>query len=155
MPPKSGKLQREEEAATAERAALRAAAENAPPAKVYAPGETIPVKKIKTFNDFVAILQFRIETTAIIVEGKEAYRNEGMVVGVGPGLPNGNGLRCPSQLNVGDVVAFYGNPTITLNPASGIFAGQKIVIVPERAILCGLNPVPFKVVEPAEAPANG
>lgn len=149
-PPKSGKLQREEEEAAAKRAVE---AQAAVPAKVYSPGEAIPVKKVKTYNDFVAILQFRIDSGAILVEGNAAYRNEGMVVGTGPGLPNGNGSRCLSQLNLGDVVAFYGNPTTTLNPTSGIYAGQRVVIVPERAIMCGLNPVPFKVVEPD--PANG
>lgn len=149
-PPKSGKLQRDENEAAAKRVAD---AQTVVPTKVYSPGEEIPIKKVKTYNDFVAILQFRIDTGSIIVGGDDAYQNEGMVVGTGDGLPNGGGTRCPSQLQLGDVVAFYGKPTTTLNPTSGIYAGQRVVIVPERSVMCGLKPLPFKIVE--SEPANG
>jgi co-chaperonin GroES (HSP10) len=144
-PPKSQKLLREESAA-AEREADRRQAEREATVKVYKPGEEIPVKKVRTFNDFVAILQFRVESS-ILMTGNHGYKNEGMVVGVGPGLPGSDGKRVPSQLQIGDVVSFYGNPTTALEPKSGVYAGQKIIIVPERAVICGLKAVPFKIVE--------
>lgn len=114
--------------------------------KVYKPGEVIPIKRVVCYNDFVAILQFRVEST-LVMAGEAAFKNEGMVVGVGPGLPGPNGGRTPSQLKLGDVVTFYGNPTTAVVPSSGVFEGQKIIIVPERYIICGLNPVPFMEVE--------
>lgn len=146
--PKTQKLLREEAAASEKRQQDKANAADET-VKVYAPGEEIPVKRVKTYNDFVAILQFRVESN-ILMTGNHGFKNEGMVVGVGPGLPGPDGKRVPSQLSLGDVVTFYGNPVTALEPKSGVYAGQKVIIVPERAIICGLNPVPFKLVEPAE-----
>ncbi len=145
-PPKSQKLLREESAAADREAANRQAIADRDTVKVYKPGEVIPVKRVRTFNDFVAILQFRVESS-ILMTGSHGYKNEGMVVGVGPGLPGSDGKRVPSQLSIGDVVSFYGNPTTALEPQSGVYAGQKIIIVPERAVICGLKSVPFKLVE--------
>lgn len=147
--PKTQKLLRDEAAAAEQRAANKSEPEVV---KVYAPGEEIPVKKVKTYNDFVAILQFRVESN-ILMPGGQGFKNEGIVVGVGPGLPASDGKRVGSQLSLGDVVTFYGNPVTALEPKSGVYAGQKIIIVPERAIICGLAPVPFKLVE-AEAAAG-
>ncbi len=148
--PKTQKLLRAESEAADKRAAAQA--EPADVVKVYAPGEEIPVKRVKTYNDFVAILQFRVESS-ILMTGNHGFKNEGMVVGVGPGLPGSDGKRVQSQLSLGDVVTFYGNPVTALEPKSGVYAGQKVIIVPERAIICGLAPVPFKLVE-AEAAAG-
>lgn len=141
--PKTQKMLREEVAAADKLDAVRAPEEVI---KIYAPGEEIPVKEVRTYNDFVAILQFRIESS-ILMAGNNGFKNEGMVVGVGPGLPGLGGERVPSQLSLGDVVTFYGNPVTTLEPKSGVYAGQKIIIVTERSIICGLAPIPFKLVE--------
>lgn len=149
MPPKSQKLLREE-AAAAERHAEERVSDRNTSVKVYAPGEEIPIKRVKCYNDFVAILQFRVDS-AILMTGNHGFKNEGMVVGTGPGLPGSDGKRVGSQLELGDVVTFYGNPTTALEPKNGVYAGQKIVIVPERFIICGLKPVPFKIVEDASA----
>jgi len=109
--------------------------------KTYQPGEAIPVKPVRCFNDFVAILQFKIESSVLMAG--ETFKQEGMVVGVGPGLPTNDGNRCPSQLKIGDVVVFYGNPTTKMEPKSGVYAGQRVVIVPERSVICALKDTPF------------
>lgn len=146
-PPKSQKLLREEtKIAEQEAERKQAIAEREVAIKVYAPGEEIPVKRVRCFNDFVAILQFRVESK-ILVTGKDSFKNEGMVVGVGPGLPGPDGKRVPSQLTLGDVVTFYGNPITALEPKTGVYAGQKIIIIPERSVICGLPKVPFRIVD--------
>ena len=141
--PKSGKLLREQAAAADKLSAIIPEDDTT---LVYAPGEAIKIKEVPCCNDFVALLQFRVESS-IQLDEKSAYKNEGMVVGVGPGLPNGNGGRCPSQLTIGEVVSFYGNPTLTITPNAGAFAGRKIVMVPERSVICKLPPVPFERVD--------
>ncbi len=108
---------------------------------VFALGTPITIKEVKCFNDFVAILQFRIQSSIDL--GESGFKNEGMVVGFGPGIPGPGGVRCPSQLKLGDVVAFYGNPVTSMEPMGGLYKGQKIIIVPERNLLCGLPDVPF------------
>ncbi len=119
------------------------------PVRVYKTGETIKIKPVKCYNDFVAILQFRVEST-VLIAGPSGFKNEGMVVGVGPGVVSGNGNRCPSQVQLGDVVSFYGNPTTTIEPQSGPYADQKIVVVTERFLVVGLKPVKFVIVEGTE-----
>ena len=127
---------------------LRASApkDTSPDARVYEDDESIPVKPVNCYNDFVAVLQFRVKSQIILNEGA-SLKNEGMVIGVGPGLPGPDGKRVPSQLKLGDVVVFYGNPTTTINPSSGVYKDQRVVIFPERAVICGLKPRPFHLVE--------
>ncbi len=120
--------------------------DTSPLPKVYEENESIPVKKVVCYNDFVAILQFRVKSS-IIVDEATSLKNEGIVIGVGPGLPGADGKRVPSQLKEGDVVLFYGNPTTALNPATGVYKDQRVVIVPERAVICGLKKRPFHMVE--------
>lgn len=120
--------------------------DTSPLAKVYEDNESIPVKRVTCYNDFVAILQFRVKSSIILDEGS-SLKNEGMVIGVGPGLPGPDGKRVPSQLKEGDVVLFYGNPTTSINANSGVYKDQRVVIVPERAVICGLRKRPFHMVE--------
>ncbi len=115
--------------------------------KVYKEGESIPIKRVTCYNEFVALLQFRIGNGSILLAEDSGFTQEGMVVGTGPGLAGPNGQRVPSQLKMGDVVAFYGNPTTVLNPKTGIYADQRVILIPERAIICGLEAKPFTVVE--------
>jgi hypothetical protein len=117
------------------------------PVSVFETSGPIQVKQVTCFNDFVAVLQFRIQTSTNIELGEAGFKQEGMVVGTGPGLPNGGGSRCPSQLKLGDVVAFYGNPITTIKPTNGLYKGQQIVVVPERAVICQLPSVPFEIVK--------
>jgi co-chaperonin GroES (HSP10) len=117
---------------------------------VAVPDGPIPIKEVECLNDFVAILQFRTHSGPIEL-GEAGFKQEGMVVGVGPGLPTASGIRCQSQLKLGDVVSFYGNPTTTVEPKNGFYSGKKIVVYPERSMLLRLPPVPF-TVELDEAP---
>ncbi len=114
--------------------------------RVIEDGAPVKVKPFPCYNDFVAILQFRIKTVSNIELGESGFKQEGMVVGVGPGLPTANGTRCPSQLKIGEVVAFYGNPALMIKPSDGVYQGDRIIIVPERSIVCRLPAVPFEEV---------
>lgn len=106
----------------------------------------IVIKPIKCYNDFVAILQFRIKSDVLLTE-QSAFKNEGIVVGVGPGISAGDGKRCPSQLKIGDVITFFGNSVVKLTPAEGVYKGQTIIIISERNVICGLAPVEFNIVD--------
>lgn len=116
-----------------------------PPLPVFEPGQEIPIKEIECFNDSVAILQFRISSKLELTSSQ--FKQEGMVVGVGPGLPTSTGTRCPSQLKLGKVVSFYGTPAAAIEPAAGVYKGQRIIIITERMVLTGLPEVPFRIVE--------
>ena len=111
------------------------------------PTKPIKIREVKCYNDFVAILQFRIQSSSIELPGASALKNEGMVVGVGPGIPTANGARCPSQLNLGDVVTFYGNPATALEANDGFYKGQRIILISERSVICALSPVAFECVK--------
>jgi hypothetical protein len=102
----------------------------------------VKIKRVECFNDFVAILQSK-DGGNIIQENP--YKNEGIVVGYGPGVDYGNG-RCPSQLKMGDVVAFYGKPPLELTPGAGTYKGRKVVMLSERNIICRLPPIPYEEV---------
>ncbi len=118
--------------------------------KVYGPDEEIPIKKVECFNDLVAVLQFRVQSTLELPENSK-FKSEGMVIGTGPGLPLSDGRRVSSQVSLGDVVAFYGNPITAMVPKSGLYVGHRIIIVSERALICKLTPLKFKVVSGVEA----
>lgn len=109
---------------------------------------TVKIKPIKCCNDFVAILQTEVKSTIELADTNK-FSNEGIVVGVGPGLPT-NGIRCASQLAIGDVVSFFGNPSMVLTPSSGLYSGRRVVIYPERSIICHLPPIDFVVVDSNE-----
>lgn len=146
-PPKSQKLLREEVSKT-----LPSVLPEPDTIPVLAAGEPLKIKEVVCCNDFVAILQFRIQSNLEL--GDTGYKQEGMVVGFGPGLPTASGNRCPSQLSMGDVVTFFGNPTLTLEPKNGLYAGRKIIVIPERSIICHLPKVPFEVVKEDKQPES-
>jgi co-chaperonin GroES (HSP10) len=104
----------------------------------------VKIKRVECFNDFVAILQSKSEGNII---QENPYKNEGLVVGTGPGIPLDGGVRCPSQLKMGDVVAFFGKPILELTPGSGVYQGRKVVILGERSIICRLPPIPYEEVQ--------
>lgn len=141
-PPKSSKLLREEAKPPAEPLDLELAIAGVMTG--YDPDAEIAIREVVCCNDFVAILQFRIVST-LELAGTQ-FKSEGMVVGVGPGLPSGMGQRTPSQLTLGDVISFYGQPILTIDAQTGPYAGKRIVIVSERFVICKLKPVPFAVI---------
>lgn len=102
------------------------------------PAGPIKIKKIECLNEFVAILVTTVESTIQLTESSK-FKNEGVVVGVGPGLPDGSGGRTPSQLAIGDVVLFKdNNVAMQLDPDNGFYKNKRIVIISERSLICKL-----------------
>lgn len=116
-----------------------------PAGEVSTPLENgVKVKPMKCYNDFVAILQQQVDAQLLL--GNVAFKNEGIVVGVGPGMPNATG-RTGSQLAVGDYVAFYGNPLTVIEPNAGVYAGKRIIIISEKFVICQLPSIPYELVD--------
>jgi co-chaperonin GroES (HSP10) len=107
---------------------------------------SIKIREIPCLNDFVAILLFRVKSDIQLPDAQQ-YRNEGIVVGVGPGLPDGNGGRVSTQLKIGDVVLFQDRHiVIDVNSDKPPYRGQRIIIISERSLICKLPPVEFEVI---------
>lgn len=140
--PKSAKLAREE--------ALSNAAEKQVPfgsliTDVNSDGP-VKIREIPCLNDFVAILLFRVKSDIKLLENQQ-YRNEGIVVGIGPGLPDNAGGRVKSQLEIGDVVLFQErNIVLDINSDKPPYKGQRVVIISERSLICKLPPVEFEKI---------
>ena len=107
----------------------------------------VKIKKLECLNEFVAILVTAVESSIQLTESSK-FKNEGMVVGVGPGLPDGSGGRTPSQLSIGDTVLFKdNNVAMQLDPDNGFYKGKRIVILSERSLICKLPKREFIVTE--------
>lgn len=110
--------------------------------------EVINIKPIICANDFIAILPLRL-TSTIAMPGS-VYKNEGVVVGVGPGLAS-DGTRVPSQFSIGDRVYFsdkHVHMSFLEDPEfyDGFYKNKDVFILIERNIICKLPPVPFTIV---------
>lgn len=133
--PKSKKLQEEE--ATREVQQPKSSIISSALPKQEGP---IQIRPVKCCNDFVAILQAQIETSLAMVDNESTYKNEGVVVGVGPGIADGNGGRLKPSVEIGEVVMFGPrNIVATVESSTPPYEGQKVVIVSERNILCKLS----------------
>lgn len=131
--PKSKKLQDEEAKSAASQPAPSVAVAEAP-----LPGKLV-IRPVKCHNDFVAVLQAQIETTIELSNAEGTFKNEGLVIGVGPGVADNAGGRLKPTVAVGDYVMFGPrNIAATLEPGDGPYKGRKVVIVSERNILCDL-----------------
>jgi co-chaperonin GroES (HSP10) len=98
----------------------------------------IQIREVQCLNDFVAILQSSSQSN-ITIPDQSRYKNEGIVVGVGPGITDGAGGRLIPGVGIGDVVMFgERNIVATLESDSPPYAGHRVVIVSERNILCKL-----------------
>jgi co-chaperonin GroES (HSP10) len=101
--------------------------------------DTIIIKPVKCHNNYVAILQTQIETSIQLAGTDGQYKNEGLVIGVGPGISDGNGSRLEPSVKIGDYVMIGAkNHVATLIPDNGHYKGQKVVIVVENNIICEL-----------------
>ncbi len=99
---------------------------------------------VHCLNEFVAILPFTIKTEIAMPNGQ--YETEGIVIGVGPGVAD-NGTRCPSQLQLGDVVAYsQKHVALEMNPDNGFYKNHKILILSEKSLMCKLPPVKFELI---------
>jgi len=97
----------------------------------------IIIKPVVCHNNYVAILQTEIESAIQLAGTEGQYKNEGVVIGVGPGLSDGNGGRLPLSVNLGDYVMIGSkNHVATLMPDNGHYKGKKVVIVSENNIIC-------------------
>lgn len=140
--PKSAKLLREE-------AANLNVGDNIPSSfmveKSDEPSGPIEIREIPCLNEFVAVLLFRVKSD-IVMPDKQQYRNEGIVVGMGPGLPDGAGGRVATQLKLGDVVLFQDrNIVLDVSSDKPPYKGQRVVIISERSLICKLPAVEFTV----------
>jgi len=113
--------------------------------------DVIKIKPIVCCNENVAILCFRQEVGGgLILPADEGFKSEGIVVGTGPGIPDGAGGRTKSQLKLGDVVAFpKGKQVVEIKPESGPYKDQLVLLLNERSLLMQLPPRPFEVVTDA------
>lgn len=108
--------------------------------------EKLLIKKVECINDFCALLLRRVETTLALSEDQK-FKNEGVVVGFGPGLADGAGGRLKSQLNLGDVVVFHDrNIVMDIRPDDGVYKDHRIVIISEKSLICKLAPIEFELV---------
>jgi len=100
----------------------------------------VQIREVECLNDFVAILVFEHDSGSIVVPDSESkYKNEGIVVGVGCGLPDNAGGRTKSQLEIGDVVMFGKNVIMEIASDSPPYAGHRVVLMSEKNTLCKLH----------------
>ena len=111
--------------------------------------DVVLIRPVDCQNDFVAVLQAQIETTIALSNDDHSYKNEGLAIGVGPGIADGAGGRLKPTVNVGDYVMFGAKNVLqTLAPNDGPYKGRKVVIVSEKNILCKLpSSIKYKVIE--------
>lgn len=142
--PKSTKLLREESSGKARQAPVSLV--GLPEAEPQHMGP-VKIRPIQCLNDFVAVLLFRVQSD-IQLPNSQQFRNEGIVVGIGPGLPDNAGGRVKSQLEIGDVVTFQDRSIVLdVNSDKPPYKGQRVIIIPERSLICKLPKVEFTVEE--------
>ena len=96
------------------------------------------IKELYPYNDYVAVWVDPVDT-AIVLSDKEQYKNEGVVVGVGPQVKN---------VTVGDMITFHDRAITTLTPSSGFYAKERILLINEHSCLLKIKIVDIeKVVE--------
>ena len=99
----------------------------------------VKIRPVDCQNDFVAVLQAQIETSIALANDDHSFKNEGLVIGAGPGITDGAGGRLALTVSVGDYVMFgTRNVLQTLTPSDGPYKDRKVVIVSEKNILCRL-----------------
>lgn len=111
-------------------------------------GDAIEIRPVDCQNDFIAILQQQMQTSIMLADDTQSYKNEGLVIGVGPGVSDGAGGRLKPNIEVGDYVMF-GSRNIVQEIVSnnGPYAMKKVVIVSERNIICKLpSQIKWKII---------
>ena len=95
-----------------------------------------PWPEVDCCNEWVALVRITIDTGKVIIpEGASIERQEGFVIGVGPGAAV-NGVRVPSQLKYGDKVMFSGNPGYSLETTGTDKKKVRVDFISERNIIC-------------------
>lgn len=90
------------------------------------------LKRVNILNDNVAVLKVLDLPEGIQVDEASASKicNEGVVVGVGPDA---------QIVQLGDRVIFRPNKYMTIQPASGGYAGREVVIVRKMDLVIKLE----------------
>ncbi len=100
----------------------------------------VKIRPIACCNDFIAILRSQINTTIALSTDESSFKNEGIVVGVGPGLADNAGGRLKPTVDIGDVVMFGAKNIIAeIESSAPPYEGKRVIIVSERNLLCKLN----------------
>ena len=110
--------------------------------KSYTNKDVVRIKPLTCYNDFVAVIQFKMAAGSILLSNDQGYRNEGIIIGVS--------TLCKSDIKVGDTVIFNDRQVVhTINSDSGVYKDQRVIIMSERSlILKSTTPVEF-VIEDA------
>lgn len=117
------------------------------PAQGQLPAGPLKLKSIPCYNHYIALLVLQDPTPIVLPEGVAAIR-EGVVVGVGPGIPGPDGSRCPPTAQLGDHVLLWQNNIITqLNCKNPPYVGQQVIIVAETSLLCKLGTIEWSPFE--------
>lgn len=106
--------------------------------------EVRELKQIEMFNDYVAVFRVPVlQDTDLIIDDdtKKRLGNEGVVVGVGPDADN---------VNVGDCVIFRINRYHELNPQSGGYEGESVLIMRKMDLMVRKAPLDKYVVKSGE-----
>lgn len=147
MIPKTDKLRKEESCATKTQGCAKVGACVRQQSKSQEKSDVHVIKPVAMLNEFVAVKLFEVKSDLALPDERR-FKNEGIVIGVGSGVPDGSGGRCPSQLNIGDVVLFPEKNVLThLSVSSYPYEDCKIAIMSERNLLCKLDSVTFKMVD--------
>lgn len=132
MIPKSDKLASESSAATI--SGPSAYTDAAMPA-VH--GDERAIKQLYPLNDMVAVWQ-EAEASSIIMTDRDKYKNEGVVVGVGPVV---------KQVDIGDVVLFPARSNMhIINTDGGFYKDERIILMSERNFLMKLRSIKIELV---------
>ena len=95
------------------------------------------IKPLRPLNDYVAVWLEANNTTIVLSEG-DKYKNEGVVVGVGPNV---------TQISVGDVVLFPDRANMhIINTDGGFYKGERIILMSERNFLMKLRSIKIELV---------
>ena len=135
--PKSSKLQQEE---AAEQTNKQSGPSVGPGPNMPTEYNTEPIKirEVRCCNDNIAILVDEYKSN-VVMSGEAKYKNEGIVVGVGPGISDGAGGRLKPDINIGDVVTFLDRNIMTIFESSEEpYAGKRVVVVSERSLITKL-----------------
>jgi hypothetical protein len=132
MIPKSDKLASESSVATV---SGPSAYTNAAMPAVH--GDERAIKQLYPLNDMVALWQ-EAEASSIMLTDRDKYKNEGVVVGVGPTV---------TQVAVGDVVLFPDRANMhIINTDGGFYKGERIILMTERNFLMKLRSIKIELV---------
>jgi hypothetical protein len=94
------------------------------------------IKRLFPLNDFVAVWQEPADTSIILSETAR-YKNEGVVVGVGPKT---------QQVELGDVVTFIDRAIAVLEPESGFYKNERIIVLGDHSLIMKLRTIGVELV---------